>query len=254
MADLYRVAKILFLAVVALVFGATAGTAQVTGNGYLFSPPTGTIQIHGGFTRPSAGGELFDFIQEELTLGRADFMGYALGADLSFFLASRLSLGVSMTYSGRTTQSEYRDFVEDDATGSPIVQSTNFVRVPISAKIRYYILPRGRTVGSFAWIPATVSPYVGAGAGFLWYRFQQEGDFVDFVDHSIFTTTITTSAWASTSQLLAGADFSLTPRVVLNGEVGYIRAHGDLPPIFRDFDDPLDLSGLSATVGLSLRF
>ena len=44
--------------------------------------------------------------------------------------------------------------------------------------------------------PHMVVPYIGGGGGFLWYEMSQTGDFVDFVDNSIFADTLVSSGAA----------------------------------------------------------
>ncbi|GIT66577.1 MAG: hypothetical protein Ct9H300mP25_00490 [Acidobacteriota bacterium] len=44
-------------------------------------------------------------------------------------------------------------------------------------------------------MPSRFVPYVGAGGGFLWYQFQQSGDFVDFKDMAIFRALYKSDGW-----------------------------------------------------------
>ncbi len=87
----------------------------------------------------------------------------------------------------------------------------------------------------------------------MWYRFRQEGDFVDFQTLEIFSDELTSTGWAPMAQALAGLDFFLTPRLGLTGEARYSWARAELSDAFEQFD-PIDLSGLSATIGIHLRF
>ena len=119
--------------------------------------------------------------------------------------------------------------------------------------MKAYLRDRGRSIGRFAWVPADWAPYVGAGAGWVWYRFRQDGDFVDFETLDIFPDTYTSKGRAPTLHLYGGADWSLGPSFFLTGEARYAWASADLSGDFVDFD-PVDLSGLQATVGLSVRF
>ena len=52
-------------------------------------------------------------------------------------------------------------------------------RVNLSGSVKFAITPRGREISSRAFIPAAVTPYVGAGGGLLQYEFLQFGDFID---------------------------------------------------------------------------
>ena len=77
----------------------------------------------------------------------------------------------------RTTQL-LREFTDNNDL--PIQQSTKYRRVPLTVGLKYYLADRGRSVGEFAYIPSKIAPYVGVGAGAMWYKFEQNGDFVDF--------------------------------------------------------------------------
>lgn len=225
--------------------------AQVSGDGFLFREPAATLSLHGGYARADAASDLFSFSTERLTLGAGDFSGFTGGADLALRVSPRADLLLSAAYAGRISDSEFRDWVDDDDL--PIEQSTLFERVPVSAGFKAYVAPRGRRVGSFAWIPARVAPYVGAAGGAMWYRFRQDGDFVDFESLEIFSDRLESSGWTPTLQALTGADISLTPRLALKAEARYSWAEAKLSNSFDQFD-PIDLSGLAATIGLSVRF
>lgn len=239
---------LLFLLLAPVTIASTA-SAQSSGSDYLFRRPAASIEVRGGIASPSLGSQLFSFVQEVLTLDRGDFRGFTGGAGVNASVGDRTTVGLDFTYHRRSTGSEYRDWVEDD--GSPIVQTSSLIRAPILAKARVYLLPRGRTVGSFAWIPESYAPYLGAGAGLMWHRFTQSGDFVDIADSTIYTTMMETEGWTTAVQALAGLDYSLSTRLVLNSELSYTRSNADTSAAF---EGPIDLSGLAATVGLAVRF
>jgi hypothetical protein len=76
---------------------------------------------------------------------------------------------------------------------------------------------------------------------------------VDFENLDIFPDVFESSGWTPTAHVLAGADFSLTPRLALNAEGRYGWAKADMGPDFVGFDK-IDLAGFQATLGLSVRF
>jgi hypothetical protein len=87
----------------------------------------------------------------------------------------------------------------------------------------------------------------------VWYRFRQEGEFVDFQTLDIFRDQLDSTGWAPAVLGMAGADFALTPRLALTADARYTWARADLGVAFDQFD-PIDLSGLAATLGFSIRF
>lgn len=239
----------------ALVLGPALGlaspaAAQSAGDGYLFGAPDVTLTVYAGLARPTAGSDLFDFTTEQLTLDRGDFGGPSFGADVAVTLQPRLDLVVGTEYSGRSSRSEFRDWVDND--DRPIQQTTTFQRVPVTVGLRAYLTPRGRTLGRFAWVPASFTPFVEAGVGGMWYRFLQEGDFVDFETTAVFTDRFDSSGWSATAHGGAGVDYSLSPRFALTGRARYTWGKTELSRYFEDFG-PIDLSGLSATVGINVR-
>jgi hypothetical protein len=227
------------------------GLAQQAGDGFLFRAPTVTLSLYGGLARPDAGSDVFAFTTEQLTLGRGDFNAPALGSELAVHLTPRVALTLGAAYAGRTSRSEFRDWVDGDDL--PIEQNTEFARVPVTAGVKAYLTPPGRSIGQFAWVPARYAPYLGAGGGAMWYRFRQTGEFVDFETLDIFRDEIESSGWTPTAQGVAGLDLSLSPRLVLTGEARYLWARAPMGGGFEGFD-PIDLSGLSATLGFSVRF
>lgn len=227
--------------------------AQSSGNGFLFQEPRGSFALRGGYARANAGGDLFSFVTDQLTLKRGDFSGLTASADMALRVAPRIDLVFGAGYTGTSTQSEVRRFV--DQNNLPIAQTTSLQRVPVTASVRAYLTPRGRSVGNFAWVPARLAPYVGAGGGAMWYRFHQQGDFVDFntSNQEVFTGDFTSSKWTPVAQTMAGIDYSLSPRIALTGEARYTRAKANLSESFTGFKQ-IDLSGLSTTIGLYVRF
>jgi opacity protein-like surface antigen len=148
--------------------------------------------------------------------------------------------------------SEYRDWVDGD--DQPIEQTTAFRRAPLTASVRYYLKDRGRSIGSTAWIPSKVVPFVGVGFGAARYSFEQVGDFVDFNTLVVLPDRLTSSGWAPIFQGSGGVQVNLSRRLLLTGEMRYLRGSADASTPNRDYIGyRLDLSGLTTLVGLTLR-
>ena len=244
-------ARLLPAALFALAAASSPASAQISGDGFLFHEPRVGLTLRGGWDAAAAKGDIFTFATDQLTLGRKDFRGPFIGLDLAIPVRPRLDVTVSSSYSGTSAKSEFRDWV--DTGNLPIEQTTSLDRVPLAVGVRAYLLPRGRAVGEFVWIPTRFSPYVGAGAGAMWYRFRQQGDFVDFQTTNVFPDEFESSGWAPLAQASVGADYTLTPHLALNGEAKYNWAKGELGTDFSGFGR-IDLSGYTATLGLSVRF
>jgi hypothetical protein len=242
------------IAFVLLAASAPYASAQSAGDGYLFHPPNAVLTVSAGFARATAGGDVFQDVTKNLTLCRGDFDSFALGADIAVPLARRVEVMLSAGVARSKKSSEYRDFVETvDGVDVPIRQTNTFERVPLTVNVKFDLLPPGRSVGSLAWIPNRIVPYVGGGVGAMHYRFIQDGDFVDFQNgNSIFTSSFASEGWSFVTQGLAGVQVSISPRfgVVLDGR--YLFAKGDPGTDLSGFDK-IDLSGFTGTLGLSVR-
>jgi opacity protein-like surface antigen len=248
-----RVSRLTTSALVALVTAlavAPPAQAQVAGNGFLFHKPNARVAIRGGYALASAGSDLFEFTTQQLTLDKRDFSGLSFGASIGIPATDRLDVTFDAGYSRSSKGSEFRDFVDNDDL--PIEQRTTFERVPLTLNLKYYLSPPGTTIGTAAWIPSKITPWVGVGGGLMKYRFHQEGDWVDFNTNNVFPSTFESAEWTPVVQGMAGADFSLTPLIALTTEARYLRAKGTLERDFGGFDK-IDLSGVSASVGLSFR-
>lgn len=224
--------------------------AQNQGNGYLFGAPDARVTIHAGYARAFANSDVFDDAIRFLTLERSSFSGPNIGGDVSISVAPRLDLSFTADYSAAVRESEDRGYLDNN--NLPIQQTTSFRRAPFMANATLYLTPRGRSIGKLAWIPARIVPWIGAGGGTTWYRFMQEGDFVDYQTLNVFTATLASSGWAGTAQASAGLDVSLTPTVALTADVRRYWASAKPSNDYRTYDK-IDLSGVTAALGLTLR-
>lgn len=224
--------------------------AQRSGDGYLFHEPEARFTIRGGYDHANAKSDVFAQSIDQLTINRADFSGMTVGAEAAFTITSRLDLSADISYSHAGKGSEFRHFIDNNDL--PIEQKTSFDRVPVTANLRFYLTEPGRSIGKLAWIPSKVVPWIGAGAGMMYYRFLQQGDFVDFKTTNVFSSSFESSNWTSVVQGMGGADISLSPHVALRADARYVWAKSDLSRSFAGFDR-IDLSGVQGTLGLTYR-
>jgi hypothetical protein len=238
---------------------ASAASAQPTGSGFLFSEPRWTLGVRGGFDRANASSDIFQFMTDTLTLDRGDFSGFTFGADLAYSITPRVDIVAGAGYVRSKKTSEFREYYEVVGTTEiPINQTTTFSRLPLTGTLKAYLFPRGRSIGSLAWVPAKFSPYIGVGGGALRYEFRQEGDFVFPRENSteefdIAYDKFVSSGWTPTAHALLGAEIALTPRLGFSTEGRYGWARSDLSADFVGFEQ-IDLSGFSATMGFIIRF
>jgi opacity protein-like surface antigen len=225
--------------------------AQDSGDGFLFHRPSGSWSLRGGFAMPGAHSDVFSFTTSNLTVNHADFGALDLGADLAFAVTPRLDVVLDVSYSGMKKGSEFRDFVDNNQL--PIQQTTSFQRTPVTVNARYYLTERGRQVGRFAWIPNRVVPYVGAGAGAMYYEFDQKGDFIDNSTLAVFPDAFHSAGWAPMAQALAGVEWSVGPGWAIKTEARYLASSATPSTDFVGFHR-IDLSGVTSSVGFFVRF
>ena len=239
---------------IASLVGAGVAGAQPPPQGdpdFLFGRPRGSVGVRGGWLFERAGSDLFAFVHEQLTVELDDFDAPTLAFDLGVATGSRTEAIFGVEFGGATIRSEYRDLVDTDRL--PITQATYLRQANLSGSLKLALTPRGQEVGSVAWVPNAISPYIGAGAGALWYEFQQTGDFVDFLDLSVFGETFRSSGWAPSAHLFGGVDVKIARRLFLTGEGRYLWSQAELGPDFAGFE-PLDLTGFKLTAGINYLF
>ena len=241
----HLVASALFVAAAAL-----PARAQATGNGYMFGAPDARFSIHAGYSRAGAGGDLFDETTTNLSLNKSDFSGPSIGGELALTLSPRLDLALQVDYAGIAKGSDYRKFFDNNQR--PIEQTTTFRRVPITANLRAYLVPRGREIGKLAWIPASVVPWVGAGGGLMWYQYKQEGDFIDFSNMNVYRDYLHSDGWTPTLQGMGGVDVNLSTRLAFTADLRYNWARANLSSDFVGYNK-IDLSGVSTALGFTVR-
>ena len=230
--------------------------------GFLFGPPGGSLSVRMGQARPTTNGELFESLREFLTIGQNDFASELFAADLLIRAHDRLDVGLSLAWSKGRAESIDKEFFKDlDTNGDTIFieQTTTLRRMPLMVSARFYPLSRGESVGDYAWIPARLSPFIGAGGGAMLYKLVHGGEFVgrtpppaEGEGYPIFDDEYETSGAGYAAHVSAGLDYWLGPRVGLTGEGRYVWAQATPESSFSF--SKIDLSGFQATAGLSFRF
>jgi opacity protein-like surface antigen len=221
------------------------------GEGFLFHPPVGSASLRFGYSAANARSDLFSFFERRLTLEGKDFGGFTIAGDLGFRISERLEILFGVGYSRAAPESEFRDYIGEDEL--PIVQTTQFDRIPFTVGLKFDLLRSGRSVGSLAWIPSRFVPYVAGGVGGMRYRVVQEGEFVDESTLDIFEDKFESAGWAPAAHAGVGFHFSVTPEIMITGDWRYTWAGKQPAGDFREFDR-VDLSSRSLTLGIGTRF
>lgn len=205
------------------------------------------LRIGGFFPRGSSN--LFHDDSSLYTVRKSDWQGLAGGAEFSFTPADHVELGLHLDGYGRTVDTHYRDYTRPG--GGEIFQSLKLTIVPLGATLR--ILPADPY--------ANISPYVGVGPDFFFYKYEEFGDFIDFgdpVNLPIRADDFVSDGVGAGFHVTGGVRVRLGHDFSVLGEARYQWAKRKLGDDFlpQPGQDALrlDMSGLSAVVGLSIRF
>ncbi len=235
---------------IACLLLAPAALAQQSPD-FLFDRPSAFIMLRGQQNLQRAQSDLYEFATRELTLEKSDFNGAGIALEFGRALTSRIDLRTGIDFTSAFARSESRNFTDMDDL--PIEQDTSLRQVDLFASLEFALTSRGRMIGQYSFVPTRFAPYVGGGGGFLWYRFQQSGDFVDFRDMAIFQALYKSDGWTPSGHAFAGVHIRITPNVSVTGEVRQIWADAELNRDFSKFN-PIDLSGLRIGVGIRFVF
>ena len=218
---------------------------------FLFGKPRGFLTLRGSWLFARGDSDWYDFVTDQLTLKNKDFNQPGFGLDASVPLTSRVDVQFSFDISRSSKSSEYRDFVEDNRL--PIEQTTELREINLGGNIRFGLTERGTQVSRLVWVPRKIVPFVGAGAGAMYYRLRQTGDFVDYIDLSIFSDQFTSEGWTPSAQVFGGVDVRVFKRVYVTVDGRYLWAAHDLGRDWIDFE-PIDLTGFRLSGGINLVF
>jgi hypothetical protein len=227
-------------------------TPSLTGGpDFLFGRPRASISFNGTWVVPRAGGDLFTFVGNQLTINRSDFRRTGFTGTVGIRVTPQLDVVSDVEISARSIGSEYRQYVKADR--SEITQTTKFNQAAVAVGARYFPIGRGQDISKYAFLPRRVVPYVGAGASFTRYTFSQVGEFVDYVDLSIFSHSFSSDGWAVGPHVDTGADVQIWRMFFVNVGARYGWGHAKLSSDFVGFDG-IDLSGFRSSTGITIVF
>jgi opacity protein-like surface antigen len=196
----------------------------------------------GGFF-PRANSSLFHDDSDLYTVSKSDWDGFTGGVEGNFILAKNVELGLSIDGYGRHVDTEYRDYERDN--GAPIRQALKLDTIPMGVTLR--IVPTSRR--------AKLAPYLAVGGDFIYWRYREVGDFVDFFDPTlpVIADSFESSGGTFGYHAAGGLRVSLNEDISIVGEGKYTWAkEKDMGEDFRHLE--LDLSGWTATIGVHVRF
>lgn len=204
----------------------------------------------GGFVPPGedgrVDGDVLVFNRTFLAFDIGEFKAFTVGGEYLLPIGKYIEMGAGISYNQGSTHSVYTDWLASD--GSEIQQELKLRRVPMEFTAR--VLPFGHS--------NAVQPYVGGGIAVISWRYEEEGEFIDFddllpgADPPIFRDTFSDSGTSVGPVILGGVRYA-AGGFALGGEVRWTKAEGDLDPD-QFFAPKIDLGGWTYQFTIGLRF
>ena len=102
-------------------------------------------------------------------------------------------------------------------------------------------------------MPNAITPYVGAGAGALWYEFHQTRRLRRLPGSVGVQRDVPVERLGPERTRVRGVDVKIARRLFLTGEGRYLWSQAELGPDFSSFE-PIDLTGFKLTAGINYLF
>lgn len=198
-----------------------------------------SLKLKLGQFSPSQESDLWKINRENLYLEKKDFEGSFISLEWEIFTKRNLSFSFEVGSYSRELTTSYRDWEYED--GSPIYQSLSLSIVPIEANINFYPIGAHRPI----------APYFGGGIGIYFWKYVQEGDFVDFTTWEVFSGSYETTTSGIGTNIRGGISWRISRSVGFFGEAKYLFLKDNLSSDFQGFEK-FDLSGLDLLVGISI--
>src|SRR4030042_4667541 len=169
--------------------------------------------------------------------------GYVAG-EIYLFLGRHFNFACEVGYYQKDVLVEDIDFEYPD--GLPIEHVVYLRTVPLQASFKFLPLGRNRKI----------IPYVGGGLGFYFWDYQEYGDFViyRYDDPEIITGYYQSTGVDLGYHGMFGLMIPIGWHYSVNAEIKYVRVDGNLGNDFDPNFEPIDLSGIYATAGISFWF
>lgn len=234
-----RTAMTRALVIAAALCGFAVGEVAAQGN---WQPGDfGSLRFRLGVFEPSGDSQFWDDYFTDFTGSPSSFEDVVFGVDYLWRTSRNAGLLFGGSFYKGSTTVAYRDWQRLE--GGEI---THLVTLELSDLTAAYVWRFG---------DRGARPYLGAGGGLLWWKFREDGEFIDFGDPdlpivfaSYLADDITWEAFA-----LAGFDVPLGYSWSFFFEGRYRWAEADLNRDFSGFGE-IDLSGYELSGGLSWNF
>jgi hypothetical protein len=208
------------------------------------------VQVRVGGFWPSGEGRFWDDLENTFTLDESDFNDVVIGFSIVRALSNHVEIGFNADFYDASVRAAVRGF--EDEFGFPILHDTRLETLPLTVDLRFLPAGRYRERGHGRRVLQPVV-YLGGGAGFAYWEYEEVGDFVDFRRREIFFDRFAEDGIAFEIHGLAGLElpFGHTFSVLFEGRYSWAddEPGGDFAGL-----GELDLGGFSGYIGGSWRF
>jgi outer membrane protein W len=203
----------------------------------------GSFRVRLGLFQPEGSSDGWDAVFEGFTGSPDDLEDLSVGLDFKWKVTRRSGLTLGTSFFDSDTIVGYVDWTNSD--GYDIRHTTSLQLNDLTA---IYFVELGYPNG-------VVKPYLGAGAGQVWYRLEESGSFIDFGSENLDIVPASYQADGTTYELVAvaGLDVLMGRQWSFFGEVRWREADDTLGDDYSDFGT-LDLSGPEVSAGVSWKF
>jgi len=209
-------------------------------NGLALNAQSFNLKI--GLFHPSMESDLWQINKENLAFQDQDMVEKYYGMEYEHYLGRHLSFSIEGGYYENEHYSFYRDFEYED--GSPIYQNLALKITSLEADFKFY--PVGHRQKFF--------PFLGAGIGMYYWKYEQWGDFIDFENDTVLEDEyLETSAYTAGFNAKGGFVFRFSQQWGISFETRYLYLKGNLSSFFEGFEK-LDLGGFTFNFGVNFFF
>ena len=218
----------------------------IVGTFLLFSYPafSDSIYVLGSYLSPNGRSDIFEQNRTETTFDTDDLNDFGTTFGYDHFIGKYLNVGGSVTYYQEDAGGRDRAFARPG--GGPAERNFRLKLIPLEFNAR--ALPVGRDV--------PVIPYIGGGVGLYLWEYEEAGDFV--IDRNagprIISDRASSDGRALGFNLHGGIQIPFSRSAALIVEVKHLYVNDDLDDDLFDRFEPIDLSSIIYSAGISFSF
>ena len=197
------------------------------------------VSVKAGLFFPFCDSDLWEVNFENLALSKSDMVNSVYSIEYEHFINKKISFVFEASNYSKTFYTAYRDYEYDD--GSPINQNLYLKTMGFEINLRFYPAMANKKL----------NPYFGVGGGFIYWDYEQWGEFINFEQGYVYEGYADTKTFSPIFNARVGLLYRITYNIGLIFEAKYSFSKGELSSLFEGFEK-FDLSGLIFNLGFSI--